>query len=180
MIGIPVSIERDGKDETIYLSTRRSGENGNAMHAAMKTYREQHLFEARLSARMGLITISVGKIPDDADSFVEKLRGLAEDMDTLAKQAAGAREAKADAALEVVRLALLDNHGPDTEAIMDCLTDKQIEQMVGIIQTGETPADFFPSRATRPSASTTTPAAAAPGAHSSKPGSTAPTSKPAG
>lgn len=180
MIGIPVEIDRSGKDETVYLSTRRSGERGQALRQAIRNYRDAERAAAKLQARMGLITLSVSKIPDDAAGFDAALGKLADEMDRLSDQAAAAKDAALEQAAAAVALALEDNHGDDAAEIMDCLTDRQIIQMIGIIETGETPEDFFPSRATRPSASTISPSAGAPGAHSSKPGSPAPTSKPAG
>lgn len=169
MIGIPVQISRDGKDETIYLSTRRSGVKGGELRDAKRAYRQARLEIARLTTKMSLIAIRVNKIPDEANHLAADLEKLCADMDQLTVGLDAARQAVQDAAEHVVSLAIEDNHGDETAAILDCLTDAQIEALVGVLESGEAPADFFPSRATRPSASATTPPAAGPGASSSRP-----------
>jgi hypothetical protein len=169
MIGIPIQIIRDGKDETIYLSTRRSGVKGGELRDAKRAYRQARLEIARLTTKMSLIAVRVNKIPDEADHLAADLEKLCDDMDKLTIGLDSARQAVQDAAEHVISLAIEDNHGQETASILDCLTDSQIEALVSVLETGETPADFFPSRATQPSAKDTTPPAAGPGASSPKP-----------
>lgn len=180
MLGIPVSIVRDGKDETIYLSTRRSGPAGQAMRDAKRRYNDACLQIAKGTTKLSLLMVRVKQIPDDADPaspeelrragrLAEDLQALCADADKISDELQSARQAVQDAAEDLIGLAIRDNHGPETEAILDCLSDAQIQTLVKVIESGEPPEDFFIYRATPPSASTILPSAGAPGAPSSKP-----------
>ena len=155
MNGVGVRIHRDHNEETIYLSTRRSGARG-AEIASLK--KELHIKESQVSMILakiqGIIVkaqaidngkIELGKLDDlfaEQSQLIEKSGALANEILALAEK--------------IVSEALLENYGPEeTPRILDCLSDKQVRMCVTAIELGEEPKDFFQSRATPPNASTT-------------------------
>jgi len=180
MLGIPVNIIRNGKDETIYLSTRRSGVIGQAMRDAKRRYNTACLQIAKNTTKLNLLMVRVQKIPDEADHLAGDLQTLCADADKISDALQVARETAQEAAEELITAAIGDNHGPETEAILDCLSDAQIQTLVKVIESGEPPEDFFQYRAIPPSANSISPSADAPGAPSSTPALPDLTTKPAG
>ena len=178
MTGIPVKIWRDGQEENIYLSTRRSGESGDRMRVLKRAFRKAMFQASKESMRVALVLAKVQKLDTAATDYGEQLTALLQDQEQAMEASLAHKDKALEAALELVEIALKENHGPETDAIMDCLTDTQVQQCVAIIETGETPADFFQSRATRPSVTTTTPGAGKPGASSLTEGTPGTISKP--
>jgi hypothetical protein len=155
MNGIPLSIRRGGQLETVYLSTRRSGERGAKMSQAKREYRVAQRRCAHCLQETALIARKAEALAARGEPCEGELDRLALSQDQAAAAAQAAAEGALAHATELVRLSLAECHGADAEAIMDCLTDRQLHQCVGIIETGDLPEDFFPSRATPPSASDT-------------------------
>jgi folylpolyglutamate synthase/dihydropteroate synthase len=176
MIGIPIEIERNGKMEKIYLSTRRSGPIGQGMIEARNQARREKLNSARLAAQLSILSARLEKMPEtDA-----QLQAIGKEVDELIIGVAKAAEAARNAAEQAVRLAVEANHGPDVDAILDCLSDRDIEQMLTALETGAVPEDFFQRRATPPKQSSITPGADGSGVSSSSGASPAQISSPAG
>lgn len=176
MNGIPIRIRRDGEQETVYLSTARSGEAGEtirqAKHAAGAAMRAVFATETQIS-----ILLQKADRADKNGAPIEDVEKLAAEMTALAESAAAAREA-ALAACEKLWLACLwPNHGPDSVGILDCLGDAQARAILKIIEIAEEPKDFFPLNAPPPSASSTGPGAGSTSGSSSNTGSPPPTSK---
>lgn len=173
MIGIPVTIQRDGKPEKIYLSTRRSGAAGAAMREAKENYYAAQQRAANALARV-VAAVSL------AESQPARLEEVLAKQEKDSAEALTEKTAALNHAEVLVGLALKENHGPDTDAIMDLLTDKQIMRLVTVIETGDVPSDFFGGPGPGRNASSSGQPAPAPGEPSSSEGTPAPTSTPAG
>ena len=178
MNGVPVKILRNGEQETIYLSTRRSGDAGNKLRVAKRRYHKAEARVAKLASSMIIIS-------DKADALIAEGKSLADGTleelyarhEKVLDEMHDAKDKALELAEEVVRLALKENYGKKSDEIMDCLTDRQLAQCVGIIETGQTPADFFQSPDTQPSESGMSPTGDTTSGSSSKKGSQAGTSK---
>ena len=158
MIGVPVNVLRDGEMTKIYLSTRRSGEVGQAMLDLKRNLRSLDLKRAKLYKAFAIITKKVDDLVDDsADAKIDDaaLAELSADHDKRMKQLTDLDQEYNDLAYKLVELAVHDNHGDDAQAIMDNLTTKQINQCVNIIETGDVPKDFFPQSVIRQNESST-------------------------
>lgn len=178
MNGLRVQLEIGGDREDVFFATRRSGAAGTAMRKAQVEFRRLRFAASRVAARMTTQAARLDQAGESAgielfeeiDRVVAK---LAEEAQDLAEQARGHAE-------QFVRLSLGENYGDEEIArFLGNLTDSQLAQIVGIVETGAVPADFFPARAIPPSESTTSPLAGSPGASSSSTDSPGPTSKPA-
>ena len=157
MNGIPMQIRRDGTVETVYLSTRRSGEPGRKMAERKKEY---HLAQRQCAASLQEVALIARK----AEALASTGNPCEQDLDRLALQqghvsavAQDCADAALGAAQDLTLMSLKECHGADAEKILDCLTDRQLHQCVGIIETGDLPEDFFPKSAIQPSASSTLP-----------------------
>jgi hypothetical protein len=176
MNGIRIELEIGGEREKVFFATRRAGEDGEEMRRAQRLYHDNQLSSVRLATRIGVM---VGRA-DAAEQTLEALTQADTAIGDLAVQMRDASDQARNCAERFVRLSLLENYGEaDVERFLRNLTDVQIAQLVGVVETGSVPADFFPSRATPPSASTISPPGAGPGASSSNADSPAPTSPPA-
>ena len=152
MNGIPVRIYRDQGVETIYLSTRRSGEQGEEMK---RLKRDVHQHQLDATAALTLIA-TVGKKIDDDTVTVEETKTIIEQQTELAIKAREHNEAMLEAAEKLLRCSLAVNYPPDeVNRIVDSLSDRQIRSAVTAIETGEEPKDFFLPRAIPQNASTT-------------------------
>lgn len=172
MNGIPLRIWRDAAWETVYLSTRRSGETGCAIAQARAEFRAQ----SRLAAREAKLAAIVGAAARDDDPL-ERLMELSARQDQHMADHERLDQAAMDAAREAARLALADCHGADEAArILDCLSDGHLRRIMRVLDVGEAPDDFFGHRGTPPSASGTGRAAATTAA--SSPPSAAPSTTP--
>jgi len=154
MNGIPITILRNGQTEKAYLSTVRTGETGQKIRELKKKLREVKNREVKTLKQVLLITDKAEKQTD-----ISKLDEMSVKQDELLGLSTSLAEEALDMAEELVAIALKENHGNDTNAILDCLTDRQILSCVKILETGEVPADFFPSPDTRLSVSISSPTA---------------------
>lgn len=144
--------------EKFYLSTRRTGEGGEALRKAKRKFREAKRKITSIGLKLGFIERQAqeeGQPPATLERMLERIQQLVDDSATASEEAQAAAE-------KVVRLALRENHGDQTDEILNSLTDAQVVECVSIIETGEVPEDFFPRTATPPKPSTTTPDAGAP------------------
>ena len=172
MNGIRIELEIGGDREKVYFATRRAGDDGDQMRRAQRLFHENRLNAARIATRIGVVA-SQADVPDVTLAKLEEVDRM---VGELAAQARELAEQTRNCAEQFVRLSLLENYGEaDAERFLRNLTDAQIAQLVGIVETGSVPADFFPSRAIPPSASIISPPGAGPGASSSNTDSPAPT-----
>lgn len=153
MNGIPLRIKRDGQTETVYLSTIRSGEIGKKIRELKGQYRA---FQRKLTTaqkQIGLATLAVGK----GDLPMDKLIEISTEQD----QAIADRDRLAESVLAcceaIAAETLAPNYGIESFRILDALTDAQIRAIPQILESGDVPADFFPSPDTPASASGTLP-----------------------
>lgn len=180
--GVPVRIWRNGQKETIFLSTRRSGESGARMKACKGRYRMLRTEEGRLAARIGQLMMRAKQIDSAGADCTAGLEAILEEQIKLASAMAEAKTEATNVAEELVRLSLAENYGEAglVDALMDVMSDRQLEQALNAIELGEEPDGFFLDRGTPPSASTTGPSGGSAGAGLSSAGTPAPTSTPAG
>ena len=73
MNGIPVRIERNGQPETVYLSTRRSGDAGESMKKHKRAYHKANLAIAKASQRIVMLMAKAEKLDPERDDYVEAL-----------------------------------------------------------------------------------------------------------
>jgi len=151
--GIPLTIRRDGELEKVYLSTHRSGEKGEKFRTLKREFHRAHI-EAAKAGKSSILTMEKAEKIED----IETLEKLAAEQDGAMDRLDEARARTMELAEAIVRESLGGNY-PDGEVdgIMDCMTDAQLVKCVSIIETGDVPADFFPSPDTPPSESTTSP-----------------------
>ena len=178
MQGIPVTITRNEDEAIIYLSTRRSGAAGKAMKSLKHRFHQAIHAASKANSRVFLIMTKAEGLDAEAEDYADVVAELHEKQTDAAASALKWKEEALEHAEDLVRRSLKENHGPDTTDIMDCLTDKQLQQMVTIIETGDTPEDFFPSNGTRPKQSTTLPLGDTPGESSAEQDTAEPTSTP--
>ena len=158
MNGIPVTIQRNGVEETVYLSTRRSGKAGESMKNHKRAFHHANVNVSKAMNRVVMIMTKAEKVDPATDSYTDALERLSAEQETAVDAAEVLKQEVFGEALHLVRLSLTENHGAtDTVEIMDCLTDKQVVQLVTVIETGDTPEDFFPSRAILPKESSISP-----------------------
>lgn len=174
-----MQIRRDGGTETVYLSTRRSGDVGLKMQHLKRDYRTAQRRTAHAFQEVALVASKANALAATGKPCEAELERLALQQDQAGAVAQDSANGALEHATDLARLALRECHGEDAERILDCLTDRQIHQCVGIIETGDVPADFFPLSATPPSASGTPPPGDAATAPSSPTASPAATSRPA-
>lgn len=178
MYGISIQYQpHPEKFETAYLSTRRSGAAGQALTEKKRAYRKSRMELAKATTRMGAIMGLLARIDPNRDVVNMDLEKLCQETDKLIEQANEQKELGHALAQEIILLALEENHGPDAEAIFDTFCDAQIEKLMLTLESGEQPADFFPSHATQPKPSSTTPQDAGRSEPSSSTGSPGGTSK---
>lgn len=172
--GIPMRFwnHREDREETVYLSTRRSGETGLQLAQLRDVYGQHETRMRQVGRDMRLLTLAVRD-----DMPIENLREAADQQDHLADELRGAERAMNATAEQLVRAALADCHGDDEATrILDCLSDRQIHQAVRMLEIGEEPKDFFDGRVTRPSAPGTGRPGATSGGSSPRPDTAAATS----
>ena len=172
--GIPMRFwnHREDREETVYLSTRRSGKTGQELLGLRHQYNACDARLRRIGRDMRLVSVAVRD-----DMPIENLREAADQQDNLQEQLLGVESSLDAIAQQIVRAALADCHGADEAVrILDCLSDRQIHQAVRMMEIGEEPKDFFDGRGTRPSAPGTGPAGAGSGGCSSRPATAAATS----
>jgi hypothetical protein len=161
MFGIPFTIRRWSdagvEDRTVYLRTRRCGEAGEAMRTALRKYRKLVFEQARVANKAGMMAAQAmtpsGDL--DQDGRLAKLEKLAADSDA-AMESAGALQAEAlELAQKIAGMALQENYGSASSEIIDGLTDTELHAIVGSLELGQMPKDFFQSLDTQPKPNTT-------------------------
>lgn len=152
MNGVRVRIYRDDNEETIYLSTRRSGEEGASLQALRRALRDKELKLSTMASRVQLLAAKAEKF-EGAD--LQVLDAIVADQENALQQIAALSDEIKLTTVKVVRASLKPNYGEETEKIIDAMSDRQLRSCVTAIETGEEPKDFFQLRATPPSASTT-------------------------
>jgi hypothetical protein len=134
MVGIPYRIVRHGEDgpvdKMIYLATRRTGEAGAAMKKAKRDFQKHELATAKAATRYAAAEAAESKDGERACKLLEEIHENG--------------QAANDAAEHLVLLSLTANYGREkAEEIIDELTTREIRAMLGVIETGELPKDFF-------------------------------------
>lgn len=160
MLGLPFRLLRHTEtgpvEKVIYLATRRHGDAGDAFRKAKREYYRAEFACARAAKRFEAAERSV----QDAAPIAADYEALVSRRDELLQEISTAGEAANEAAEKLVRLSLKENYGPETDGILDQLTDTDLRAMVTLIDTGSLPKDFFGSGALPPSPTTTAPAGA--------------------
>ena len=167
-VGIPFRMKRGSDegdvDKVVYLATARYGEGGAALSGAKKAYRKKSLEVAKLSRRYALVERRLDKL----EVTDLQLDPLSEKRDAMLDAFAGAEEAVNEEAQKIVLLSLTEGYGREkAEEILNQFTDGDMQAAVETIQTGEQPADFFPSSEQPPKLSTTSPSGDTPADSSS-------------
>lgn len=144
MIGLPYRILREGDgemvDKTIYLSTRRSGQFGRAMHEAKRAYQDAEWTCAKATQRYAALSARIAALEAGSQEFA----GLLDARDAAYAQVLVAGREANDAATLTVSNSLAENYGPAAATdILDLLTQREINAMVMLIETGDLPKDFF-------------------------------------
>lgn len=176
MLGIPFIIQRESQNgverETIYLRSRRCGEAGDKMRQAIREHNSQNLMHSRLATKA---VIALGKL-DGENLNMAQLEDIERNQTLSFEAAQKARIAALAAAQVVAEQALVDNYGEGVQAIVDRLTDKELDAIVGTVEMGAMPKDFFTHLDTQQKQSITLRSGALPQGNSLQPGSVEPPS----
>lgn len=156
MNGIPVRIRREGESETVYLSCARVGPLGETLRDLKRAARALWLKQAELEQAIGLTLAEASRLKDETTPMAQ-VEALAAKQRVLLRDAVAVKDERLEACQKLWLAALRPNHGPDAEEIVNSLTDNQVLAAPVILEKGETPDDFFPSREAPTSASATAP-----------------------
>jgi hypothetical protein len=181
MTGIPFEIRAEGnpdETETVYLSTRRTGDIGRKMETLKQQIRNHDISRAAALRRAALCSHKCDALAKSSPTFARDLDALGEQQDVALFQATQLAGELNAARADLVRLSLSSNYGDRTDNILDRLTDVELQAAVSLIETGELPADFFGARGTQRKSSTTSQSGAPQPAPSSPPASPERTSPP--
>jgi hypothetical protein len=168
MLGIPFIIQRESKTdgiarlerETIYLRSRRRGEAGEKMRKAIREYNKQNLAFGRLATKAA---VAIGKLENaDVQPTQQQLEDIEQNQSANYEAAQNARIAALAAAETVAEQALVDNYGEGVKDILDRLTDRELDAIVGSVEMGAMPKDFFTHLDTQQKQSTTLQSGASP------------------
>jgi hypothetical protein len=184
MIGLPFTIRRHSPnglvDETVYLRSRRTGEVGRKMREALREYHRRQFDQQRAAAQAAML---LGKALAGADALGAgiDLEKIAADQDVAMTRAQELARGALELAELVAALALASNYDVgNVERVMDLLTDRELHAIVGLVEVGQVPADFFASPGIPPMPSATGHSGAEPASLPSEAASPAPTSTPEG
>lgn len=146
MFGIPFTIIREcemgGVIETVYLRTYRRGGKGDEMRKCLKAYHAATIGQSRAAGRIPVLLGQAAKVAQENDSLA-MLEKLAEDQEKIISESVGCSAEALVAAEQIAELALQENYAEKTTEIMDKLTDRELHAIVGTIEMGEMPKDFF-------------------------------------
>jgi len=156
MNGIPVRVVRDAGPETVYLSCARTGEAGEKLQTLKRQCRALARKQFDLVRRVPL-TIGKAEELQKSGAPIADFEALLADQHQIIECLASVSEEHLAQCQTLWLAALRPNHGADAENILDCLSDEQILKAVRILEQGECPADFFPSREPLKNASGTAP-----------------------
>jgi hypothetical protein len=181
MFGIPFTVIREsdvgGMIETIYLRTYRRGPLGDEMRKAIKAYHDATNGQNRAAAQVPIILGKATKLSME-ETNIEAMEKLAAEQDAAIEQSTQSGRDALQAAEKVAEVALRENYGEKTEAVLDRLTDRELNAIVGTVEMGAMPKDFFQWTEDRRKQISTGPSGAAPELPSSQPASPAQTSSP--
>lgn len=151
MTGIPLQVRRvDGTWETVWLSTARLGPVGENIGEIKARCRELRLKYASASKLAALVGVAVGNAKE---ATMDELEKLSRRQDEAMAEMHKLEPLLIAACEELGKAALAANYGhPEAIAILNLLTDAQVLKIPAILESGETPQDFFPSNARPPSA----------------------------
>ena len=169
--GIPMRFwnHREEREETVYLATLRSGAGGQRLRELRREHDRLATRVRRGGRDLPLISAAIRE-----DMTPEKLRDSATEQDVLVDELRTLDNSLQETAADLVKSALTLCHGADeAERVLDCLSDRQVEQAVRMLDLGCEPADFFDGRAIRSTAPGTGPGGATSGGCSSRPATAA-------
>lgn len=181
MFGIAFTTYREGEtggqSETFYLRTYRCGGKGDAMRGQLKAYHQAMNEQNKLAGKIPINLVKATKVAEQADSL-EALEQLADEQARIMQASEKAGEDAVKAAETLVGLALEENYSAeDINKILDQLTDRELHAVVGTIELGEMPKDFFQSLEARRKLNTTGPSGGTPARSSSQSDTPGKTSK---
>lgn len=146
MFGIPFTIVREGDAggviNTIYLRTYRRGRQGNKMRECMKAYRAAIQGQAKAAGKIPVHLAQATKVAQQENSL-EALEKLAAEQDAIITESNNFATLALAAAEEITDISLSENYGEGTNEIMNGLTDRELHAIVGTLEMGEMPKDFF-------------------------------------
>ncbi len=151
MNGIPVTVWDEGP-KTLVLGHRQSGDAGARMRKLKGDFHTCQRQAASAFRDVAKAARAAEKTETEAD-----LERLAAAQDAAAGIAHANLAAALDHARELARLALEMNYPGQAERMLDLFTDAQLREVPGILETGDVPQDFFRSRDTPPSGTSTSP-----------------------
>ncbi|MCE5257005.1 MAG: hypothetical protein LLF89_09195 [Spirochaetaceae bacterium] len=158
MFGIPFTIVREGDVggviETIYLRTYRRGRIGKQMRNHLQAYHAAAQGQAKAAGRIPVNMVQASRVAQEADSLAA-LEKLAAEQESIITESNKHGQAMLDAAEAIAELSLQENYADRTDEIMNKLTDRELHAIVGTIEMGEMPKDFFQFVEARKKASTT-------------------------
>ncbi len=166
MNGLPLKIKLNGEPFTAYFATRRTGEAGKEMRAAKRRFYDETRLMGSCFSRIAVL----GDLAAEKEGE-EELMKLLEQSEELTAELSQHKYAAEDAANRYLELSLEGNHGADTESILACFADGEIDDLVRYVEVGDIPEDFFTRRGTRQKKNSTATSSAASSKRSSKPGS---------
>jgi hypothetical protein len=165
VIGIPFTVRRTGErgvdDAVIYLTSRRVGDVGREMRAALREYHDG--LQAHGTASMRVAAVMAKAMKAEQDGVALDLAALLDEQERHVAAGAQASERAIQASARVARLALLANYGEQqADEIVDRLTDRELRAICETVELGAMPRDFFTSGDTQPKPSTTGPSGLSP------------------
>ena len=177
MIGIPFTVRREDEggvvDRTIYLRSRRRGPEVEKMRAAIRAYNRAIFGQGKQASRAGMLMTRAlaGEMAEgeDLDKRLADLERIDREQEAAMTEAQELAQKALDRAEEIAELALRENYGEQTAQILNELTDRELHAIVGTVEMGAMPKDFFPSPATPPKPSSISPPGSAPAEPSSPP-----------
>ena len=166
MNGVPVRIPgEDGVPMDVYFATRLPGPAGEQMREHKNAYYRALARESGCLQRVVLLGEKAGR----KNLGVEDLEKILDEQDAALSKQLDAKEEMQEHALAFLRLSLSPNYpGGLADEILAKFTDAQLNSLVKAVEVGEVPGDFFPSRGTPPSESTTSTSGGDASASSSK------------
>jgi len=169
MFGIRFTILREGDiggmPETIYLRTYRRGEAGIEMRKQLRSYHALDMQKNKAAVQIPTLVAQAQKCIETGSP--EGLLDVAAKQDLVIASATAAAEQQLQVAEQIAELALKDNYGEKLDSIVDKLTDRELHAIVGTIELGEMPRDFFQSLEARQKRNSTGQSGASPDVSSS-------------
>lgn len=146
MMGIPYRLVRQADekgtiDKVLYLSTRRSGQDGQVMTDAKREFRKQRREIAKVFSRFEALDRKLKSLPPMDPDYDKTMDARERALDKYAK----AEEAAQVAAEKIVKASLRLNYGDKANEMMDQLTNADVINMVDTLEMGEQPEVFFRS-----------------------------------